>query len=284
MASLTVPDRYLAAAPVIVTSPTQRCGTTLVQRLLTASDNGFIYGEQTGTEFKTLTGWFMGQLKFVEEHGEALQAEFDKALAGDFSEWRPRQTPPPSVILQTWVEIFYQMPYALAQQGEAVGRPIWGFKYPAYTRDTLKAILSLLPRSKVLYVFRNLVDVLKSAKSRQFVNTPEETADFCAAWATNLTEVSDMAQDERILFIRYEDMVAQREDHVRLLELVTGVTGMDPRVFGSKINTFLGDAERGYSPTQYIEPSALNEADRAAIRDKAGSVMERLYPEGLAAL
>ena len=44
MASIiNLPDRYLTAAPVIVTSPTTRCGTTLVQRLLCASDNAFVY-------------------------------------------------------------------------------------------------------------------------------------------------------------------------------------------------------------------------------------------------
>ena len=39
---LDIPNAYLAAAPVIVTSPTTRCGTTLVQRLLCASDNAFV--------------------------------------------------------------------------------------------------------------------------------------------------------------------------------------------------------------------------------------------------
>ncbi len=277
MASLNVPNQYLSLSPIIVTSPTARCGTTLIQRLLTASDNGFVFGEEVGNQVRVLASWFVGQMQVADRGGEANDEEVRQALAGVHAEWRPGLTPPSSVMMQAWVETFYQLPAHVAAYSASVGRPQWGFKYPGYNRDTLRAILSLLPQAKIIYVYRSLFDALKSAKARRFLNTPEETVEFCAQWSTNLNETSQLASDERILFLKYEDFVARRDEHLKLLEMFTGVTGMKAEVFDAKINTFRGDASQGMAPGGYIAPADLTEAERAAVSDQAGTVMQRLY-------
>jgi hypothetical protein len=277
MATLEVPNRYLAIAPVIVTSPTTRCGTTLVQRLLSASDNGFVYGEEVGHQIRTLNGWFFGQVQHLEQNGEVLDPDFDKALAGTLTDWRPGLSPPSRILLRAWVETFYQMPALLSDYGQAIGRPVWGFKGPSYPRDTLKAFLQVMPKAKVLYVFRNLFDVLKSAKARRFAVTADEVSAYCAEWARNMQEVSEIGQDERVLFIKYESLIAQRDEHVQLLEMFTGVSNIDPKVFDLKVNTYEGEEIYGYSPTQYIEPVELTAADRATVVREAGPILAHLY-------
>jgi hypothetical protein len=277
MASLEVPNRYLALSPVIVTSPTARCGTTLVQRLLTASSNGFVFGEEIGNQLRVLTTWFVDLMQQVERGGAAMDADFEAALKGGHAEWRPGLNPPSKVLMKGWVETYYQLPSTLADYAASIGRPVWGFKYPAYTRDMLRAMLSFMPRARVVYVYRNLYDVLKSAKARRFVNTPEETVQFCAQWATNMSEVAELAGDDRVLILKYEDFVARREEHLRFLETKLGVTGMDAAVFDARINTFRGGEAGGFSPTQYIAPAALSEEDRAAVAGQAGAVLEQLY-------
>ena len=277
MATLEVPNRYLAAAPIIVSSPTSRCGTTLVQRLLTASDNGFIYGEEIGQQIQVLTGWFTGQLRFVDRTGQAMDAEFEQALAGTLIDWRPGLMPPSSVMLKAWTETYYQLPSTLMHHAQSIGRPMWGFKRPTFARETLKGFLSLMPQAKIVYVFRNPLDAVKSAKARRFVTTTREVAAFCAEWAKNMSEVAELAQDERVLFLKYEDLIEQREDHVRLLELFTGIENIDVRAFDLKVNTYKGSQDEGYAPDQYIQPAKLTKTDRAAVLDEAGPIMERLY-------
>ena len=277
MASLEVPNRYLALAPIVVTSPTARCGTTLVQRLLTASQNGFVFGEEIGNQIRVLTTWFVGEMQRVDRSGAAIDEEFVQALEGRSADWRPGLLPPSSVLMKAWVETYYQMPSVLAQYADSIGRPQWGFKYPGLTRDAIKAFLQLMPQARVVYVFRNLYDVLKSAKARRFVNTPEETVEFCAQWATNMNEIAPLIGNDRITFLKYEDFVTQREAHVQFLEQRLGVTGLDVSVFEAKINTFKGAEEGGFSPSGYIEPVDLSEADRATISETAGPVLERLY-------
>ena len=282
MATLEVPNKYLASSPIIVTSPTSRCGTTLVQRLLSASDNAFIYGEQVGNEIKVLTTMFMEQLRFLEG-GQQRDAEFEQALAGDLCDWRPGLSPPSAVMLKAWVEIYYQIPAALTAHARAIGRPVWGLKFPGYTRDTLKAILSLMPQAKIVYVFRNPYDVLKSAKARKFINTNKDVANFCSQWATNMTEIADLAMDERVLLVKYEGLVEQRAEHVRLLEMFTGIRNIDAHAFDLKINTFQGQQADGHAPDQYIEPAHLTKADRGYVLNKAGAIVERLYGDLLKA-
>jgi hypothetical protein len=277
MATLEVPNRYLALAPVIITSPTARCGTTLVQRLLCASENAFMYGEEVGHQIRTVTTWLIGMLQQLERTEAATDADFQRAMAGTLTDWRPGLTAPTAVMQKAWIETYYQLPATLAEFSSSIGRPVWGFKAPSFTRDTLRALLSMMPQAKVIYVFRNPADVLSSAKARKFVQGEEQVRQFCAEWAKNLLEVSQLARDERILFMKYESLLAQKSDHVRLLEAFTGARNTSETVFDLKINTYQGEAAQGYSPTQYIAPESLTDADRAALEAEAGPIMAHFY-------
>jgi hypothetical protein len=274
---LDVPNPYLALSPVIITAPTARCGTTLVQRLLCTGDNSFLYGEEVGLHIRTLTGFLIGLIQQFERGGAAADVEFERALAGDQDDWRPGLMPPTQVMLKAWIETYYQIPAALADYGTSIGRPIWGFKGPDYARDMLRAFLMLMPKARIIYVFRDLSEALKSAKARRFVTTDEEVAAFCAKWATNMREVADLRADVRVLFLKYEDLIADRAASVAAVEAFTGAVGLKADVFDVKVNTFMGDEARGFSPTQYITPADLTEADRAAITAHAGPVMAALY-------
>jgi len=274
---LDVPNRYAALSPVIITAPTARCGTTLVQRLLCTGDNSFLYGEEVGLHIRTLTGYLIGLIQQFERGGAAADAEFERALAGDQANWSPGLMPPTEVMLKAWIETYYQIPTALADYGQSIGRPIWGFKGPDYARDMLRAFLMLMPKARIIYVFRDLSEALKSAKARRFATTDEEVAAFCAKWATNMREVSDLRTDARVLFLKYEDLIADRAASTAAVEAFTGATGLKADVFDVKVNTFVGDEARGFSPSQYIAPAELNATDRVAITAHAGPVMAALY-------
>ena len=279
MAVLTVPDRYLGLAPVIVTSPTTRCGTTLVQRLLTASANGFVYGEEVGHQIRTVTVWLIGLLRQFDRTGEGADQDFARALQGTLADWRPGLTAPAEVMRSGWVETYYQLPLALAEHSRQVGRPVWGFKLPGLDRDTLKALLSLMPRARVVYLIRNLADALSSAKARRFVSTDDDVARFCADWARNVREAVDLASDARVLFVRYEELISRRQEHLDRLQAFSGAEALQARTFELKVNTFEGVETEGHSPNQYIAPAELTDAERAIVMAKAGPVLTQLYPD-----
>ena len=277
--NLDIPNAYLAAAPVIVTSPTTRCGTTLVQRLLCASDNAFVYGEEIGQQFRNLAGMFAHQIKHCEQNGAAMDDAFYLALAGGLRDWRPGLMPPAQTMLNAWTHAYYQLPLALAAFGQSVERPIWGFKWPGCPAPTVRTFLALMPASKVVFVIRNLVDALKSAKARRFVVTAEDSARYCAEWALNVREFTALAADSRVMILRYEDLMADQLERMAALSAFTGAVGMRRSEFDLKVNTFEGSEDEGRSPTQYIAPAPLDEADWAALRAQAGEDMNRHYPD-----
>jgi len=92
-----------------------------------------------------------------------------------------------------------------------------------------------------------------------------------------MREVLDLRTDARMLFLKYEDLVANPTATVAAIEAFTGAKALDAKVFDVKVNTFKGDAERGFSPTQYIAPADLTDADRAAIAAHAGDILAALY-------
>jgi len=277
---LDVPDRYLSLSPVIITSPTPRCGTTLVQRLLSTGDNSFLYGEEVGLHIRTLTGFLIGLIQRLERCGAETDAEFERALAGPQDEWCPGLMPPTEVMLRAWIETYYQIPITLAGYGRTIGRPIWGFKGPDYARDMLRAFLMLMPKARVIYVVRDLTDALKSAKARRFATTEDDIDAFCAKWATNMREMLDLRTDARVLFLKYEDLTSNRDAVISAIESFTGAVRLKPDVFDFKVNTFKGEAAMGLSPTQYIAPADLTETDRAAVEVHAGPILAALYGPG----
>jgi hypothetical protein len=283
MTSLAVPNRYLGLAPVVVTSPTPRCGTTLVQRLLTDSSNAFIYGEEVGHQIRTLTAWLLGLLRQFEQTQSSVDPDFQRALEGALTDWRPGLTAPTEVMRRAWIETYYQLPAALAEFSASVGRPVWGFKTPGYTRDMVRTVFSMMPGAKAVYLIRNLHDVLRSAKARRFVTTPDDARKLAAEWARNIREMVELAADERLLFLKYEDLLARRDEHVRLLELFTGAEGLDARQFDLKVNTFRGQEAEGHSPTQYIAPAELTQAELEAMEAEAGPIIAHFYGGQLAA-
>lgn len=277
-ATLELPDAYLAAAPIIVTSPTPRCGTTLVQRLLSASDNAFIYGEEIGTQFRTLATLFAHQLRVNEQNGDAVDETFYRALAGGLHDWRPGLTPPADVVRRAWANIFYQLPLTLAGFNAAVQRPLWGFKWPGCEADLLRTYLTLMPKAKVVYVVRNIADTLRSAKARRFVKTTAEAEAFATSWAANLGAMDGLKDDPRVLMVCYETLIADREAQTARIEAFTGAAGIQRSEFDLKVNTFAGAEADGNSPTQYIAPAPLSTEDEAAIARAAGAMMLRYYP------
>ncbi|HUO12409.1 MAG TPA: sulfotransferase [Caulobacteraceae bacterium] len=276
---LEVPNAYLSLAPVIITAPTPRCGTTLAQRLLSTADNAFIYGEEVGHHIRTLTNFMVGLIAQFERDGAANDADFERALAGALTDWRPGLMPPTRVIQGAWVHTYYQIPMALADFGASIGRPVWGFKGPDYARDQIRAFLMLMPRARVIYIVRRLEDALASAKARRFVKDDAEVATFCATWAKNLGDMLAL-NDNRILLVRYEEFVAAREAHIQALQAFTGAIGLKASAFDTKVNTFAGAETDGFSPTQYISPADLTERDLRAVDQAAGPLLATFYAAG----
>jgi hypothetical protein len=274
--TLDLTDSHRALAPIIVTSPTARCGTTLVQRLLSSSDNAFVYGEEIGLHVRHFSDWLLENMMHLEQNGDRFDLEFQRTLHGEQNDWRPGLPPPPHVLLPAYLETFFQVPMALQTYSASIGRPLWGFKCPGLTSNAIRFLLTLMPRATVIYVVRDLVDALKSAKARKFVNGDADLVNFCTAWRDNLSGVLEQAEGQRILLVRYDDLCAQPDAGVARLEAFTRAAAISTRDFSNKINTFIGDPAEGRSPTQYIDPAELSAEEEFVVSAYAQPVQALL--------
>src|SRR3954451_24043931 len=110
-----------AEAPILVLGSGQRCGSTLVQRLLTSHEGILIWGEHGGHLRDLLT--MHGTLRLWDEHVSASSR--DAFEAGGYDSWMANLLPGPEPLrdaARAYMLALFAAPAA------ARDRPRWGFK------------------------------------------------------------------------------------------------------------------------------------------------------------
>jgi hypothetical protein len=77
------------------------------------------------------------------------------------------------------------------------------------------------------------------------------------------------------MVLRYEELTVRPDEHIEKIEAFTGISGIDRSVLQRRFNTFAGDRERGYSPSEYIEPEPLTPEEEAALRGAAEEALAK---------
>jgi len=248
----TVPGEFL-----FVSSPTARCGTTVVQRLLCSSPHALVFGEYSGgalVEFAQALATRSKLLTRTEMH----RTDLARALAGE-QFWYPHLLGD----APGFVELFHNsLVRCLAfhqEQARACGRPLWGVKLPTVPVETLRNLRALCPDSKVLYVVRDLVAAARSAKARRFVRNLAELEHFATTWREGVLAIESLRADPRVCVLDYEAIERRDTGLLSELEAFTGMCGLDPAVLAARVNTWEGQPEKGHAPGQYLAPCELDE-------------------------
>jgi len=247
----TVPGEFL-----FVSSPTARCGTTVVQRLLNSSPEALVFGEYSGAALIELAQALSSRAKLLLR-AEMHATDLARALAGE-QFWYPHLLGD----APGFVELFrgaLQRCLAFHQaQARAHGRPLWGVKLPTVPVETLRGLRALCPEAKVLYVVRDLLAAARSAKARRFVRTPAELQAFAETWREGVTALESLRDDARVKVLDYEALERREPALLGELEAFTGMRALDPAVLAARVNTWAGAPEKGHAPGQYLAPSELD--------------------------
>ncbi len=252
--------------PLIVTSPLQRSGTTLLQRLLCSAPNTLIYGERAAQELEFFLNIYAYK---VQEYGlrrEANQRVLSRVLQGQVNDWILELTPDTDGYLAAlqsgaFAGIAYCRDYALAQ-----GRPVWGFKYPAWNPVILRTLRRLMPRARLLFIGRDPFSALRSAKAQHMMDTPLELQRLCQSWLSGMSYIMELDDDPGVLSVRYEDLVGQSQETLALISAFSSAAGMDPSVLDHRINILPGQQFAGESADGYIPPAELTEDELRMVR------------------
>ncbi|GAA0408460.1 hypothetical protein Acor_71750 [Acrocarpospora corrugata] len=222
--------------PLLILSAGQRCGSTLLQRLLTSHPEVLIWGENGGQLGRVLEA-ADGMMSWSEELGVQGRAEFSQH---SYQGWMANLTPDRDLILNAvrrFVDALYVEPAA------RLGRPIWGLKEVRYTLDDARRLQVIYPGLAVILLIRDPHDVLRSLDEWERITEGRWTRALTEGAVENWQRVAEdfvaQAHDGLpVLRLRYEDLVADPDGTSELIARHAGLdaAAFDPEVFAKRLH------------------------------------------------
>lgn len=261
--------------PLFITAPTARNGVTLLQRLVNSSRKMIVYGENLN---------FMSVLpklvhSSVQVHTERT-AEFDVArkqfLEKTTEGWTSNLWPEPQPFMMIAFEAFYKSAATYQQLSEKYGYQRWGIKNPLNEPQMIERMRILMPNARYVFIYRNPLDVIRSAKSRQFITSMDQLKQYAVQWREVLSAVVKYGFPE-VWVLKYENLIDDPDPVIDQLERFAGITDIDRTVMKRKINTFAVSSElmAGTNEKGYVKPDDLSADEKKIIIDITGDVMRQ---------
>ncbi|MGZ8749097.1 MAG: sulfotransferase, partial [Mycobacterium sp.] len=225
-------------APLLVLAAGQRCGSTLVQRLLCSHPRVRVWGEHAGALRQVLTAAQRLRL-WSDSRGMAGRRELESAGYNGFI---ANLTPQRSQINKACVD-FVETLFAAPARDE--GRPVWGFKEVRYGLPDVLLLRDLFPRLRVVLVVRDPRDVLRSLDEWENlggwnrVNTEESLRNWHQVAGSFVGSDTDPHLLSFILRVRYEDLVHFSQAWITAIADHCGLDAdlLDPAVFEQRVHT-----------------------------------------------
>jgi hypothetical protein len=252
------------SVPLLILAAGQRCGSTLIQRLLSSHPDVLIWGEHAG------------QLRPVLEVAERLRAwsgdagrhgRLGYAYAGHQS-FMANITPEVDSIDEA-VRAFTEALFA----GPAIsmGRPVWGFKEVRYGLPEAIAIRTLFPDCRVVHLVRDPRDILRSLDVWERSDGPWHRHDTTVAVADWIRVGRSfwLRPDELpswVLRLRYEDLIS---DPTQWCTRIGEHCGLDPGRFDAGVfdKRIHGIGLRGMTRRDLRDWTALPDSLRGLLDD-----------------
>ncbi len=263
--------------PIIITAPTIRAGTTLLQRLVCSSPRGLIFGELVGQDLEFALNLYTFKAQAYAYQRDLLARNLQQTLAGNVNEWIPDLMPDIDGYLNALGQGTYSSTRFCRDYAQRLGRPAWGFKYPGWKPSFIQLLRNWMPQARFIAITRDLGACAKSAKAQHVFNSSQDLPEFCRAWAEGVEYWNSVKDDPRSLVLSFEELTAEPDATFRRLAEFTGLDDMQPSVLQRKINTWTGNDSFFQAPTGYAQPAALTEAEQQLVDETQARIQARAY-------
>ena len=212
-----------STAPVFVFAAGWRSGSTLLQRMLTASREILVWGEAGGALECLADAWIRyeqmlgpGGTRFRHGFGGNGAQEFEafvEAGQDGVNQWIACMNPPSNDI-QTALGAALDRIYG--QPARDLGYPRWGVKEVRSGIDTVKFIEQISPDAKFVLLVRNPFHCLESIKRRSWVDggaCDDPLQQFARHWERLARQfrLSDF-----VIKMKFEDLTSNADEVTRL--------------------------------------------------------------------
>jgi hypothetical protein len=224
----------MPATPILVLGAGHRCGSTLIQRLLSSHPDVMIWGEHLG-QLRELLDVHANLRDWSQTLGRRARDMFQDDGYQSFMANLLPDVEQVDDAVRVFVRRLFEDPAI------GMGRPIWGFKEVRYGRPEVERLARLFPGLAVVYLIRDPRDVLRSLDEweRQGTWGRELTENAVNCWhrAAESFVPTGTDDDLPVLRLRYEDVVADPRGTGAAVARHTGLDAarFDPKVFDRRI-------------------------------------------------
>lgn len=230
-----------ALEPILIASPIQRSGTTLIQRLLSSAMDTLIYGETCANDLNMLIGLYVQKSSMYGRNDGWRSDQMQQVLAGAVNDWIPDLMPDPVEYVARFEDQVAGFFHYFAEFARRHGREQWGAKLPGWNTFQLEQLLQIMPRSRVVYIVRDLEPCVRSAKQMELCRNLADVQQFSQFWLMNLQEARRRLRSDRVFWIDYKVLVAEPESVLSELEEFTGCQKIDRTVMDHRIGDYHQD-------------------------------------------
>lgn len=272
-------------APIFVASPTTRCGTTLLQRLITSSRNGICYGEFAGRRLVELCEFAHRELLLIQKNEERQALEWNNVLSGHMDYWMAGLDLPGDFSKHALAGAvqFYRQHYDEATK--AVEKTVWAVKFPMLEFTRAAIVADLISDLKCIYVYRNIFDVVKSQKTKGWLETKQSLIESCLEWVKNSEVIATLKQNDfqnlpaMLHIVQYEDLVQNLDRNIKEIQEFGDLEEIRTEVAEAKVNTWITSSKDDITPAiSYCEPAPLTAEEIETVKTICASRMQELYP------
>lgn len=224
--------------PLLVLGAGQRCGSTVIQRLLCSHPQVRVWGEHAA-QLRALLTLTQRLRRWTESTGRAGRQELtDHGHQGFIANLTP-ESPDIDAAAAAFVDTLFGQPARTA------GRPIWGVKEVHYRLAEVLVLRRLFPHLRAIVIVRDPRGVLRSLDEWERhggwsrTRTEQCVRDWCDVAGSFVPAEDDTQLRGFILPIRYEDLVAHPAGWIQAIaeHCALDAALLDPSVFDHRVHT-----------------------------------------------
>ncbi len=223
---ITLPTTAEKTFPIFITSPCNHSGGALLQRAVCASENAICFGDNFYDEIGSLVDWAGG---LIDRHKKLKDSEeniLKAALDRNPKTWMPELALPFNLYTGSLLSVVYNLPFTAQSYLEDIDRDIWMTSRASIPSERLDLLLSLFPKGKAIFIYRNPFDTVRDAMR----DKPDSNIrEICKMWNNMMADYLQFANDN-LIKIRYEDALDNTEEFIATLEEFTDVKGLSKEI------------------------------------------------------